>query len=77
MGSTEEKQSKQYVIKVVMIHSIYSKHTVTHNLRVISEDIKEDMISITESMNESTFVNIDGTILKCSNIDNITYKEVE
>lgn len=77
MGSTEEKESKNYVITVNMIHSVMSNHIVKHDFKFISDDIESIFELIAETVNESKFLRINNSILKCDNIDNIVYKEVE
>ncbi len=76
MERAEEKEMKNYLITVCMVHSVLSNHIVKHEIKAITDDIKEVMVDITDTMNESKFININSTILKCDSIDNVTYKEI-
>ena len=76
MKRAEEKEMKNYLITVCMVHSVLSNHIVKHEIKAITDDIKEVMVDITDTMNESKFININSTILKCDSIDNVTYKEI-
>ena len=65
---------KSYIIYITV--KWFWWFTKTIKINVIDEDIKQSMDDITEVINESDFINIEGFILSTKNINTISYKEL-